>query len=306
MLDRTDNAYHEWTLADFIPDADELSVGDRVRSIRDHQCTPAFAKLIVRGFASLKIDFYLQRDERPRNLLRSAASLDPGTAPDPYGAIRPCGRSIASAAWHLEQAWCAFDRDGGLPPENLLELQQATCALLLPLEKIEPSIRPPARDAFPYMWIPCYFPKEHAFHQFDAVQLNAGSLQYRGSATSIAALFRFATTGANDLCTACAAVLLEHGGDASVMEPIRRALQPKLRRDPWLFAHEAIPSLVEDRSWDPEHANDTPDRAHAVRMCLVKPLAALYECGALPLDEGPEGSPTVLKTRLSAALANAS
>ena len=168
MLDRTDNAYHEWTLADFIPDADELSVGDRVRSIRDHQCTPAFAKLIVRGFASLKIDFYLQRDERPRNLLRSAASLDPGTAPDPYGAIRPCGRSIASAAWHLEQAWCAFDRDGGLPPENLLELQQATCALLLPLEKIEPSIRPPARDAFPYMWIPCYFPKEHAFHQFDA------------------------------------------------------------------------------------------------------------------------------------------
>lgn len=306
MLDRTDNAYHEWTLANFIPDADELSVGDRVRSIRDHQCTPAFAKLIVRGFASLKIDFYLQRDERPRNLLRSAASLDPGTAPDPYGAIRPCGRSIASAAWHLEQTWRAFDRDGGLPPEDLLELQQATCALLLPLEKIEPSIKPPARDAFPYMWIPCYFPKEHAFHQFDAVQLNASSLQYRGSATSIAALFRFATMGANDLCTACAAVLLEHGADASVMEPIRRALQPKLRRDPWLFAHEAIPSLVEDRSWDPEHANDTPDRAHAVRMCLVKPLAALYECGALLPDEVPEGSPTVLKTRLSAALANAS
>jgi hypothetical protein len=101
-------------------------------------------------------------------------------------------------------------------------------------------------------------------------------------------------------------VLLEHGADASVMEPIRRALQPKLRRDPWLFAYEAIPSLVEDRSWDPEREGDRPDRARAVRLCLVKPLAALYECGALPPDEGPEGPPTVLKTRLSAALANAS
>ena len=187
-----------------------------------------------------------------------------------------------------------------------MELEQATCALLLPLEKIEPSIRPPARDAFPYMWIPCYFPHERAFHQFDAVQLNAGSLQYRGSATSIAALFRFATTGANDLCTACAAVLLEHDADASVMEPIRRALQPKLRHDPWLFAYEAIPSLVEDRSWDLGHANDKPDRARAVRMCMVKPLAALYECGALLPDERPADTPTILKSRLSAALANAS
>lgn len=305
MFNPRAHEHHEWTLADFTADIGELGIDERIAAIADHQCTPAFAKQVVSAFGLINTDFYLQREQRLRYLVQNARSLNINDVPDPHGAMRSGERCIARSAWHLEQAWLACDQLGEAGLDDIEDLEQATCALMLPLENIEASVRSAAARTFPFEWIACYVPRKHAFHQFDAAKLNANSLQYRGSATAIAALFRFATMGADDFCTVCAALLMDHGADASLMEPLRQALLPKRERDPWLFTYQALPSLVEDRAWGHDHDAGASSRAQAVRSCLIQPLAALYECGAILAEETPSGHPSVLDRRLRAALANA-
>lgn len=298
MPDFANRVFREWTLADLIEDDRTLDLDGRIASIADHQCTPACAKRAVRAFGRLDIDFYLQRDTTGRTAINSIPPIRPD---EPNTADRPERPSVSEIAWRLERAWKRVESTAGADGADDLDgLICATTSLLSPFEGIERCMRPSASGAFPFEWIACYDRRARSFRSFNASQLNANSLQYRGPSASISALFRIATLAADDFYTACAALLMGHGSNPGLVEGARMTACAKRSRDPWTFTYVTIPSMVDDRVYAEGAGCEELCRAEAVRALLVQPLAALYECEAMGArDDGPGA--TVLERRLRAA-----
>lgn len=304
MFQPARHQFHEWTLADFTSDDRELSLEERISSIADHQCTTSFAKQIVRAFGCMKLDFYLQRDPAARALLERFRSFNATRMPDPYGPDQPEGPCTASIAWRIEQAWSLLEQGESRPQDEALALAKATAAMIAPLENIEGSVRHQALGAFPFVWIPHYSKRDHAFRRFNGRQLNANSLQYKGPDAAVDALFRFATLSTEDLYIACAALLMDHGANVAPMDGLCVEARGKTARGPWGFVYTTLPTLVDDHTCSPEEPRRTVERASAVRTYLVQPLAALYACGAMRRRGSAMGQLSALERRLRNASQN--
>ncbi|VWL90042.1 Uncharacterised protein [Collinsella intestinalis] len=111
------------------------------------------------------------------------------------------------------------------------------------------------------------------------------------------ALFRFTTLDADDFYTVCAALIMENGGRAAAMQDAYAAAYNRRCGDAFLFIYECLPELVDTASYD-RGARNPAHRAQAIRGLFIRPLAALFECGALDIEEAPRRTSSVLEQRL--------
>ena len=130
-----------------------------------------------------------------------------------------------------------------------------------------------------------------------SARLNANSLRYSGPRAAVDAFFRFATLDADDFYTVCAALLMENGGKAAAMQDAYAAAYNRRCGDAFLFIYECLPELVDTASYD-RGARNPAHRAQAIRSLFIRPLAALFECGALDIEEAPRRAPSALEQRL--------
>lgn len=297
MFSPTDHEFHEWTLADFLQENCELPLDGRLAAIADHRCSPTLAKRAVLDFCHLEIGFFLQNDPLAAEAMRRVATLDNGRTPSSPGTEGVRGPGIASVCWKLERAWRLIETDEDDCAELHRALRQTTEQLYAPIEQIGESARRSAAGQFPFSWIPRYSTNACAFKHFDSARLNTSSLRYSGPRAAVDALFRFATLDADDFYTVCAALIMENGGKAAAMQDAYAAAYNRRCGDAFLFIYECLPELVDTASYD-RGARNPARRAQTIRSLFVRPLAALFECGALGIEEAPRRAPSVLEQRL--------
>ena len=297
MFSPTDHEFHEWTLADFLQENAELPLDGRLAAIADHRCGPALAKRAVLDFCRLEIGFFLQNDPLAAEAMRRVAILDDGRTPSSPGTEGVIGPGLASACWKLERAWRLVEADEAGCEELHRALRRTAEQLYAPIEQIGESARRNAAGQFPFSWITRYSTDACAFKHFDSARLNANSLRYSGPSTAIDTLFRFATLDADDFYTVCAALLMENGGRSAAMQDAYAAAYNRRCGDAFLFIYECLPELVDTASYD-RGARNPARRAQAIRSLFIRPLAALFECGALGIEEASRRAPSILEQRL--------
>lgn len=297
MFSPTDHEFHEWTLADFLQENAELPLDGRLAAIADHRCGPALAKRAVLDFCRLEIGFFLQNDPLAAEAMRRVAILDDGRTPSSPGTEGVIGPGLASACWKLERAWRLVEADEAGCEELHRALRRTAEQLYAPIEQIGESARRNAAGQFPFSWIPRYSTDACAFKHFDSARLNANSLHYSGPSAAIDTLFRFATLDADDFYTVCAALLMENGGRSAAMQDAYAAAYNRRCGDAFLFIYECLPELVDTASYD-RGARNPARRAQAIRSLFIRPLAALFECGALGIEEASRRAPSILEQRL--------
>lgn len=297
MFSPTDHEFHEWTLADFLQENAELPLDGRLAAIADHRCGPALAKRAVLDFCRLEIGFFLQNDPLAAEAMRRVAILDDGRTPSSPGMEGVIGPGIASACWKLERAWRLVEADEAGCEELHRALRRTAEQLYTPIEQIGESARRNAAGQFPFSWIPRYSTDACAFKHFDSARLNANSLRYSGPCAAIDTLFRFATLDADDFYTVCAALIMENGGRAAAMQDAYAAAYNRRCGDAFLFIYECLPELVDTASYD-RGARNPARRAQAIRSLFIRPLAALFECGALGIEKASRRAPSILEQRL--------
>ena len=207
------------------------------------------------------------------------------------------GPGIASVCWRLERAWRLVEADEAGCEELHRALRRTAEQLYAPIEQIGESARRNAAGQFPFSWIPRYSTDACAFKHFDSARLNANSLRYSGPSAAIDTLFRFATLDADDFYTVCAALLMENGGRSAAMQDAYVAAYNRRCGDAFLFIYECLPELVDTASYD-RGARNPASRAQAIRSLFIRPLAALFECGALGIEEASRRAPSILEQRL--------
>lgn len=297
MFSPTDHEFHEWTLADFLQENAELPLDGRLAAIADHRCGPALAKRAVLDFCRLEIGFFLQNDPLAAEAMRRVAILDDGRTPSSPGTEGVIGPGLASACWKLERAWRLVEADEAGCEELHRALRRTAEQLYAPIEQIGESARRNAAGQFPFSWIPRYSTDACAFKHFDSARLNANSLRYSGPSAAIDTLFRFATLDADDFYTVCAALLMENGGRSAAMQDAYVTAYNRRCGDAFLFIYECLPELVDTASYD-RGARNPARRAQAIRSLFIRPLAALFECGALGIEEASRRAPSILEQRL--------